>query len=421
MLLTIGGAYALASLDWCNPKNLDAPPEVKGAGVSADQLLVGAARVEVTPPLPIVMAGYPPSRPDASKAAHPLYARATVLEMGSLRIGFVSVDLLTLPEAIAQKIRDRLAPLGLSDVWIAVTHSHSSFGGYDPRLISELAGTGTYREAAELAVISAASQAVEDAAKSLKPATVEVGSGKFPELLEPRSDGTRPSGELARVVFRDPENAAIAQWIFFAAHPTNVKRGSTELDPDYPGFLSRGIEESGAGPALFFQLSVGNAGAGNAEGESLQRAEAMAKRVREKLDALAMEKLESPKMAFSRVSVTLPRTDSARLVPGFFQRPGNNFLCRSAPISADVSGFQLGKLRMISVPGEQTQSVGDAMQTASHAYAVALVNGYVGYVEEKELVESKGGESKRQYFDETLAERLEQGVSAAAQLLPKTP
>ncbi|MFL5321703.1 MAG: hypothetical protein ACJ790_18720, partial [Myxococcaceae bacterium] len=252
------------------------------------------------------------------------------------------------------------------------------------------------------------------------------GTGKFPELVNDRSEGVKPKGDLVHVVFRelaaaDAGTAGIAaQWILFGAHPTNVTRGTTELDADFPGFLSRSLEEKGSGPALFLQLAVGNASS-VADGEHLTRAQNFADRLEKGLSSVALSPVAEPRLSFSRVEVPLPRVDAKRLVPGFFQRAGGNFLCRSAPADATVEGLQLGPLRMISIPGEVTEGAAEQFENASRGYPVSLVNGYVGYVETPELVEKKLGESKRQYFDSTLLKKLTEAAEIAGNLLPPGP
>ncbi|MBI3182723.1 MAG: hypothetical protein HYZ28_11350, partial [Myxococcales bacterium] len=136
-LLVAGGTYAIASLDFCGPWPVE-EPAVLGAGAARGKLRAGAARVELSPPFPVVAAGYPPPRSVADRAEHPLHARALVLEAESVRVGLVSLDLLSVPAPLAEEIRSRVSALGLADLWVSATHTHSSFGGYDARLVSEL-------------------------------------------------------------------------------------------------------------------------------------------------------------------------------------------------------------------------------------------------------------------------------------------
>src|SRR5262245_5192132 len=57
LLFVMGGAYALASWDWCGPW-AEAPAVMEASAVDHGPLRAGAARTSVTVPFPIVSAGY---------------------------------------------------------------------------------------------------------------------------------------------------------------------------------------------------------------------------------------------------------------------------------------------------------------------------------------------------------------------------
>src|SRR5262249_6271297 len=148
-------AYVVGSYDWCQrsppqPPNLERSEEAEGA------LLAGAAEVQLQPPYPVVKAGYAPPRPEVTEAAHPLRARALVLQVGNLRVGVASLDVLLIPDSLASEVARSLGDLGFAQLWISGTHTHSSLGGFDPRPISEMAGMGRYQLAAEESVVRAA-------------------------------------------------------------------------------------------------------------------------------------------------------------------------------------------------------------------------------------------------------------------------
>src|SRR5262249_35941555 len=159
--------------------------------------------------------------------------------------------------SLVADIRGAVEELGLSALWVAATHSHSSEGGYDRGLLAQLAGTGRYRAEVRAAVVEAAAKALRQAAAGLAPATLESGRGGFPELAAPRSEGMAPDGRLTRLGFR-ALGGPIAQVIIFAAHPTLLPRQLDALSPDFPGLFSSQQESSGAGITLFLQGGVGN-------------------------------------------------------------------------------------------------------------------------------------------------------------------
>lgn len=159
VLLTVGAAYALASWNWCGIWEERAPvvlSQVRGEG----SLRAGAAKVALVPPFPVVVAGYAPPRPEASQADPPLHARAVVLEAGGTRVGLVSLELLSVTHELVDAVRARAAAAGLKDVLVLATHTHSSLGGYDTRLVAQLVGTGRFRKESVDAITSAAVEAL---------------------------------------------------------------------------------------------------------------------------------------------------------------------------------------------------------------------------------------------------------------------
>lgn len=125
VLLTIGSAYALASWNWCG-RWTGREPLVLGQTHAEGPLRAGAARVPLVPPFPVVVAGYGPPRPEASRADPVPQARAVVLSSGDVKVGLVSLELLLVPDELVAAVRQRTADLGLQGVVVVATHSHSS-------------------------------------------------------------------------------------------------------------------------------------------------------------------------------------------------------------------------------------------------------------------------------------------------------
>ncbi|MBZ4397690.1 neutral/alkaline non-lysosomal ceramidase N-terminal domain-containing protein [Myxococcus sp. AS-1-15] len=410
VLLTVGAAYALGSWNWCGTWAERAPvllSQVKGEG----PLRAGAAKVALAPPFPVVVAGYSPPRPDATQSDPPLHARAVVLEAGGSRVGLVSLELLLVTDVVTARVREHAKTLGLQDVLVLATHTHSSLGGYDSRLVSQLVGTGRYREDSEATVVAAASAALGQAASSLTDVMLELGEAKESSYVYTRSGGTAPDGTLTRAVLRG-EAAPVAELLFFAAHPAMVPRQRAYVDPDYPGRLSTLRESEGSGVTLLLQGAVGNASVAYSEGQGLERVSGFARALSELAGKAPLASAgPSVRLSLARAEAVMPRPDASRLVPAFTRAAGDNLLCSSAERVAEVSALVLGPLELVTVPGEPTVDAGAELVRRTGASGVlGLAGGYVGYVETPDLVNAKGGESRRQYFGPALLERL--GVAA---------
>lgn len=407
LLLSFGGAYALASWNWCGRWE-PAPAAIEAAGLAQGALLAGAARVKVAVPWPVVPAGYGPPRPELRESKPSLEARAVVLEVAPVKVAIVELDLLTIPRALVERVRADAAALRLSDVWVVATHAHSSMGGYDARWVSELAGTGRYREEIFEALAQAAKQALADADAGLGPSVLAVGEGQARELSRPRT-GAQVDGKLTRVSL-SREGKPLAELWIVSAHPALVGRNPQVLSPDYPG-----VVDADAGPVrLVLQGAAGNASAQVPEGEG-SPGERFARALEEKaLGLSATPSGAEVTLGFSRVAVGTPRPDASRLAPWFARAAGDNLLCGSAPRLAEVGALRLGGAVLLGVPGEPSATAGAALVERSGASrVVSLANGYLGYVEPAETVKQRGGESKRQYFGPQLLERLEEAAALA--------
>lgn len=421
VLLTVGAAYSLASWNWCGSWAERAPvlvSQVHGEG----PLRAGAAKVALSPPFPVVVAGYSPPRPDADQADVPLHARAVVLEAGGTQVGLVSLDLLLVPDVLASRVRERARASGLEDVLVLATHTHSSLGGYDSRLVAQLSGTGRYREDVVDAITTAAGDALAQAAASLAPVSLEVGEARQQKFVISRSGGEKPDGVLTRAVFRGQEGP-VAELLLYAAHPTMVPRRRAYVDPDYPGRLSALREEAGSGVTLLLQGAGGNATVAYSEGQGLERVSGFAHALAELAgDAPLSPVGETVRLSLARADAAMPRPDASRLVPALTRAAGDNLLCESAPRLAEVGALVLGPLKLVAVPGEPSVAAGmELLQRTGATGVLSLADGYVGYVETAANVQGGLGEARRQYFGPALLERLSVAAEFVAGAAGFTP
>jgi hypothetical protein len=407
-LLAAGGAYALASIDWCRVP-VPAVPVVVNRVSGQGALSAGAAKVELQPAFPATLAGYGPPRSRASSAEVPLYARALVVQVGKARLGWVTLDVLLVTDEVTQAIRQDAK---LDEVWVAATHTHSSFGGYDPRPMAQLSGTGAFRARDRELVVNGAVSALRLASKALRPAAVSHGEGVLGTQVVARSGETvDPTVRVTR--FRDSEGP-VGQLVMLSAHPTLVPRRHEALHPDYPGLVAAS-EEAQAGITLVMQSAGGNAKVA----AEVKSPEAFAKVVSGVLSGLKFSEGRSEvSLQASRVLLGLPPLDAARLVPSFTRVPAQNFMCLSATFEAEVHAVRLGDLVWWSAPFElSSASAREVGRADPSAVSVSLVGGYFGYLEPGAVVTARSGESVRQYFPPGLGEAVGTAVSLAVRSL----
>jgi len=384
------GAWAWASVDRCGEWEPQAPGLV-GLGRAKGPLRVGAAVVPLEPPWPVTVAGYGPPRASVSRSDADVTARATVVEVGGQSIALVLVDTLLVTSSMRAALQQ---DVGLP-LWLAATHTHSSLGGYDARLASEVAALGRYRPEVEAAVLDAAKAAVTKARARLAPARLEVVTEDAGGLARARS-GDAVDSALTRVRFVG-EAGPIAQWLVLTGHPTLVARRPDALHPDWPGTLATKVEQSGGPVTLVLQGAGGNATVSSSLGESPLVFAAV---VQGHVDALdAGVGVEEPELAWADVALGLSRPDGSRLVPSALRAAAENALCDGLERDVVVSALRLGDLGFVLVPGEPSAAAGQVLvEQARASRVVSLANGYVGYVELEAAARTGDGESRRQYF-----------------------
>ena len=360
-------------------------------------------------------AGYGPLVEDVGAAERPLNARAVVLEAGDVRAGLVSLDALSTSDEVVQQVRASAGALGLSDVWIIATHSHSSLGGYDDRLLAELAGIGQYRDEVRDAFAGAAVDALRDAIADLQPVQLQSGAGELPALVRHRT-GDAADTRFTRVVLAGAAKPVAELWIW-SAHPTLVARPIAALSPDYPGWI-----EAGDVPVVLLQGAVGNASAIVPEGEG-SAPERYARALSDAARSVAVEPADaSVFLGISRVRTRLPRPDASRLVPNVVRAVGDNLLCGSAAHDTEISALRLGELIFVAVPGEPSLAAARSIEEKSRATrVVSVANGYLGYVEPEPVARQGGGESKRQYYAPELLNALTAAAELAVRAVSPTP
>src|SRR5688572_1448065 len=137
--------YVALLADWRGSATPPLPVTRRAFGVSAP-LSAGAARVPLSPPLPAVRAGYSAPRAVAESERDALEVRAVVARGADRSIALVLADLVLVPEELVRSLEARLADLRLDGLLLAATHTHSSVGGFDRRVLAQVVGMGRYRE-----------------------------------------------------------------------------------------------------------------------------------------------------------------------------------------------------------------------------------------------------------------------------------
>jgi Neutral/alkaline non-lysosomal ceramidase, N-terminal len=229
------------------------------SGSAQGKLTAGVAKSDITPPVGTPLAGYGARRAQPSTGVHdPTEARALIIDNGSEKIAFVSVDHLGFDHGMVDRIRNiasTATQIRPDHIFVMSSHTHSGGGAYMemlPLLANVLAGkfdpkTRSFYEQRTAEAIIAAN-------KTLKPARIAIGAGEAHGISRFRSSWP-PDGPV------DPEVGLIrvdsvatgkpmAVLINFAAHPTVLGADNMTFSADFVGYARNALERMTGGDAM---------------------------------------------------------------------------------------------------------------------------------------------------------------------------
>ncbi|HJQ22871.1 MAG TPA: neutral/alkaline non-lysosomal ceramidase N-terminal domain-containing protein [Blastocatellia bacterium] len=219
------------------------------------RLLAGTGKSDITPPVGTPLAGYGARLGKPSTGVHdPTEARALVIDNGTEKIAFLSVDHLGFDHAMVERIRElvnKATGIAPDHVFVMSSHTHSGGGAYlEPFPIL----AGRYDAGVRDAYSEHAARAVIAACQRMRPARIAFGAGEARGISRFRSSWP-PAGPI------DPEVGVIrvdaadtgkpmAVLMNFAAHPTVVGDKNFEFSADYVYYARRALEQMIGGDVM---------------------------------------------------------------------------------------------------------------------------------------------------------------------------
>ncbi|MDE2999025.1 MAG: neutral/alkaline non-lysosomal ceramidase N-terminal domain-containing protein [Gemmatimonadota bacterium] len=222
-----------------------------------ENLRMGAAKVDVTPPAGLSMAGYSGRTKPAGGTHLPLWARAFVCEQGSMRVALVVVDAVGFSEDTTERIRDAILErtgIAAEGILVATTHTHS---GPVTTMFRDNAPDRSYMADLKERLVDA----VISASNGLKPVTVGFAQTREPGFHHNRrKDGHPIDSMLGLVRFSGEDGRTVAAWVNYACHPTVLTGTNLYWSPDFPGVVCNELEEAWGGTSAFFNGCLGDVG-----------------------------------------------------------------------------------------------------------------------------------------------------------------
>ncbi len=284
-------------------------------------ILVGLAKVEITPPVGGKMWGYAGRGP--STGVHdPLFAKVVYLESGDAKLVLVSWEVC---EFQSPGLRKEVEALGIPNLVLCSTHTHAGPDLDDPEFPSK---EKPWRRTAEERIL----EAIKAARADTFPAFISAAEGDITigyNRLKRERDGTAttyfrnpwriPLGRVDPTVgvmrIDDEKGATRAVIVCYACHPVVLGPKNTTISADYPGVAMKRIEERLGGNAmcLFIQGCGGDINpllmgfeAGSEEDFKLvrQQGNLLAKEVEEVLEEIKGKKGKSAELKFASEVLT---------------------------------------------------------------------------------------------------------------------
>lgn len=438
----------------------------------------GAARVVITPPLGVNMAGYYNFRA-CEGVLDDIHSSALVLDDGATRAALVTLDLIGTPRELVEAVRaavDKSGAVPGTHVMISATHAHTGpvpgrfvrtpdgpeSGGPQPgsvhakymETLPGLIASSVIQAAAKLTpvLVSGVSGECTDVAFCrrfyMRDGTVGWNPGKLnPNIMLPTAL-TDP--QVQAIFFSPPHKPAehrpsLAVYANFSMHPDTVS--GAKVSADYPGALAR-LMAGYHGPdciTLYGNGACGNLNHLDVSWPRQQRGIEEAARIGTLIAAsiFRAEKKERPLTPGTlRVkSVTVPlavpfvppeqeemardtvRKKTGGPQPAFMQLVHANRLLdlaprKGQPLEAEVQVITLGReLAWIGLPGEVFVELGLALKKRSpfpHTIITTLTNGNWGYIPDRRSYAEKAYEAESSRVEPGSGEKL---VDAAAAIL----
>jgi len=438
-------------------------------------LKAGFAKVCISPPVGVPLAGFA-ARPEVSTGTHDdLFARALVLETSDAAVVFVSVDLLALPGEFIALVRHSVhESTGIQphSIMIASTHTHAGPVTITTFFNPDGSVDKHYMEKLAMGI----EEAVDSAWRDRAPARVGVGVGRVEGVgVNRRSSDQKPIDEQIGIIrVTDLEEHTRAVLINYACHPTVLGPDNLLVTGDFPAFAVQAIE-SAIGPqgfAMFVNGTQGNISMGHSSelsaigiitpGRTFERAAELGKLLAgatlRQLNSIAVD--DGPTLEAVTLPVSLPlkkypsvdettkslqeaETHLAALVSSNGDNTDqvrrakseqlyasiNNFYAKETQVFSDgmlpieLQGIRINDAVFVAVPAEVFVEIGLRLkQIAAHnIFIVGIANGYIGYLPTRvahevggyEVVSSKcRPEAEEKLIEDVL--RLEQKLFQAS-------
>ncbi len=225
------------------------------------QLKAGWAVRIITPNVGVPMGGYG-ARPNGKKSKgvrDELKVRAVAFGDGKDTVVVVGADMLIIPPNIAEMVVSKIAettPLTSNDVYFSATHTHCGPGAFAPGLASKISA-GAYDPAVPQFLAATFADAIVEAYNAMKPAQMASGVIDGEQYIRNRTRKAPVDSNLNYMVI-EQEGGRRCYMVRWSAHPTIFGSDMMEFSAEYPGEMTRFIEQKTNATAVYLGGGLGS-------------------------------------------------------------------------------------------------------------------------------------------------------------------
>lgn len=240
---------------------IDAGAAQSTLSATPGQLMAGWAHRIMTPNVGVPMGGYG-ARGDGKKSRgvrDELKARAIAFSDGVDTVVLLGTDMLIMPPNIAEMTVAKVSaavPLTDNDIYFGASHTHCGPGGFAPGLASKISG-GDYDPAVPEFLSATFADAIIEAYKSMKPAQVAHGFVDAPQFIRNRTRDADVDSFLNYMVVEQQggRRCYVMRW---SAHPTIFGTDMMDFSAEYPGEMTRYIEQKTNASTVYLGGGLGS-------------------------------------------------------------------------------------------------------------------------------------------------------------------
>lgn len=353
-------------------------------------LIIGWASTNITPEMPINMAGYGPRGPYDS-VLDSLFSRCIVIDNGSNEMVIISLDLIMFPRHIKSKVQEKLKEHGFSEneIYLSATHTHSGFGNWERSVAGELMFGSFHEENADF-LLQQIVKGVLKAKADKSPAKIGFTKIDANELVMNRLAENGTKDPFLRVVHFKKEDGRKGLIVSYAGHAVNMDSDVWELSRDYPGIL---VDELEHHPTLDFAMfCAGMVGSHNIKIDIKKGHERIIKTGRLLSDKI----LSNPDSIIYNSNTSLGGIDIDIHLPPSQLRITKSIRLRDwvfsslfGPLNANIKALSIGDILLIGMPCDYSGELSINNQLDEFAekhgkqlFITSFNGNYIGYITE---------------------------------------